>query len=159
VTGVPRAASYPRKCHDIVPLLVPIVVTQDHGRRAGNGVPDEGRPSASEGRFGLFRRELEVDLNLHIFTVSAGLVGVCLTVIGIIRIAINANPGYTTFADDLLAITAFVFIVSCLLAYSSLRTARDSSTTRRIEAYADRLFIAGLAMMFVTCALVTWTLL
>jgi hypothetical protein len=133
-------------------------VTHDRGG-AADPVPDEGRASASNRGFGLFRRELEVDLNLHIFTVSAGLVGVCLTVIGIIRLAINAKPGYTTFADDLLAITAFVFIVSCLLAYSSLRTARNNSSTRRIETYADRLFVGGLVMMFVTCALVTWTLL
>jgi hypothetical protein len=134
-------------------------VTQDQGPLDSDQEPEEGQALAAERRFRLLRPELEVDLNLHIFTVSAGLVGVCLTVIGIIRIAINTKPGYTTIADDLLAITAFVFMTACLLAYSSLRTRRDNRTTRRLETYADRLFIAGLAMMCMTCALVTWTLL
>ncbi len=119
--------------------------------------PEDG--AFSEARLDLAQPATEIDLNVHIFTVSAGLVGVCLTVIGIIRIAINVKTGYTTIADDLLAVNSFIFMASCLLAYSSLRTRRPSARTKRLETYADRLFIVGLAILCATCALVAFELL
>ncbi|MEO7433048.1 MAG: hypothetical protein ABIV12_13325 [Dokdonella sp.] len=60
-------------------------------------------------------RELESDLCLHIFTASAALVGVCLTVIGLIRIVVTTTK-VGTIADDLLAADATLFMLSCLLA-------------------------------------------
>ena len=38
-------------------------------------------------------------------TVSAAMVGVCLTVIGIIRVSLTLNAGYSTLADDLLVVS------------------------------------------------------
>ena len=98
----------------------------------------------------------ETDLNVHVFSVSAGLVGVCL--IGIIRIGINIKPGYNTIADELLAVDSLTFITSCLLAYSSLRTP-GRARTKRLEAYADRVFIAGMITMSLAGALVAFSLL
>jgi hypothetical protein len=59
---------------------------------------------------------LEEDICIHICTVSAALVGVCLTVIGIVHI-INSLKNINTFVDDLLAMDALVFLCSCLLSY------------------------------------------
>ena len=59
---------------------------------------------------------LDENIAFHIFTVSAGLLGVCLTVIGLVQIIIH--PGKeNTLADDLLVIDAILFLFSCLLSY------------------------------------------
>jgi hypothetical protein len=50
----------------------------------------------------LTKHVLEADICIHIFSVSAAMVGVCLTVIGLIRIIITLNP-VSTLSDDLLA--------------------------------------------------------
>jgi len=48
---------------------------------------------------------LEEDISIHIFTVSSAMVGVCLTVIGLIRVVITFGKA-DTVADDLLAADA-----------------------------------------------------
>ncbi len=93
---------------------------------------------------------------MHIFSVSAGLVGVCLTVIGIIRIGRNLQPGYSTIADQLLAIDASVFTAACLLAYASIR-GRGKAHAKRLERHADRLFLLGMAAMAVICSIVAFS--
>ena len=55
------------------------------------------------------KRQLEADICVHIFSVSAGLVGVCLTVIGLIRIIVNTNKVETAI-DDFLAVDAIIFL-------------------------------------------------
>ena len=59
---------------------------------------------------------LEEDLCIHIFTVSAAMVGVCLTVIGLIRIVITIREK-DTIADDLLSADSLMFLISCTLSY------------------------------------------
>lgn len=49
------------------------------------------------------------------------MVGVCLTVIGLIRVVITLGRA-DTLADDLLAGDALLFLVSCLLSYWALRS-------------------------------------
>lgn len=64
---------------------------------------------------------LEHDICIHIFTVSSAMVGVCLTVIGLIRVVITLGRA-DTLADDLLAGDALLFLISCLLSYWALRS-------------------------------------
>src|SRR6266446_2012044 len=64
---------------------------------------------------------LEEDICIHIFTVSAAMVGVCLTVIGLIRIVITLQKN-DTLADNLLAGDALLFLTSCILSYWAMRT-------------------------------------
>jgi branched-subunit amino acid permease len=56
---------------------------------------------------------LEQDISIHIFTVSSAM-GVCLTVIGLIRVVITLGRA-DTLADDFLARGALLFLTSCLL--------------------------------------------
>jgi hypothetical protein len=49
------------------------------------------------------------------------MVGVCLTVIGLIRVVITLGRA-DTVADDFLAGDALLFLVSCLLSYWALRS-------------------------------------
>ena len=62
-----------------------------------------------------FKRGLEKDISIHIFSVSAALVGVCLTVISVVRVVITTTK-INTVADDILAADALLFLTSCLLA-------------------------------------------
>jgi len=87
----------------------------------------------------------EEDVCVHIFTVSAAMVGVCLTVIGLIRVIITIRK-IDTLADDLLGVDAVMFLVSCLLSYLALRS-RGYRRMHRIERIADGIFIMAITLM------------
>ncbi len=101
---------------------------------------------------------LEENICIHIFSVSAAMVGACATLIGIIQVVIKAQNA-TTLIDDLIAFNALLFLTSCVLSYWAMR---KQGTTRmfRIENIADTIFIIGLILMVLVCILialeVTW---
>ena len=99
---------------------------------------------------------LEEDISIHIFTTSATMVGVCLTVIGVLRVVLRMRS-VSTWADDLLSIDALLFLSACGVAYWALRT---RSVSRRLvtERIADLIFLFALTLMTTICALITYTL-
>src|SRR2546429_5122292 len=99
---------------------------------------------------------LERDICIHIFTVSSAMVGVCLTVIGLIRVVITLGTA-DTLADDFLAGDALLFLVSCLLSYWALRS-RGLRRMHRLERIADSIFIIAMIGMVIICALITYTI-
>jgi|SRR5689334_15987228 hypothetical protein len=99
---------------------------------------------------------LEQDICIHIFTVSSAMVGVCLTVIGLIRVVITLGRA-DTLADDFLAGDALLFLVSCLLSYWALRS-RSVHRMHRLERIADAIFIVAMIGMVIICALITYTI-
>ena len=99
---------------------------------------------------------LEQDVSIHIFTVSSAMVGVCLTVIGLIRVVITLGRA-DTLADDFLAADALLFLVSCLLSYWALRS-RSARRMHRLEKIADGIFILAMIGMVIICALITYTI-
>src|SRR4249919_2760253 len=101
-------------------------------------------------------KHLEEDICIHIFTVSSALVGVCLTVIGLIRVVITFGK-IDTLADDLLAGDAFLFLVACVLSYWALRT-RSIGRMHRVERIADAIFIFAMVVMTGVCALITYAI-
>ena len=101
-------------------------------------------------------KHLEEDICIHIFTVSSAMVGVCLTVIGLIRVVITLGK-IDTLADDLLAADAFLFLVACLLSYSALRT-RSIRRMHRVEQFADGIFILAMIMMTAVCGVITYAI-
>jgi hypothetical protein len=98
---------------------------------------------------------LEQDISIHIFTVSSAM-GVCLTVIGLIRVVITLGRA-DTLADDFLARGALLFLTSCLLSYWALRS-RSLRRMHRLEKIADGIFILAMIGMVVICALITYTI-
>jgi hypothetical protein len=98
---------------------------------------------------------LEEDLCIHIFTVSSAMVGVCLTVIGLIRVVVTLGTA-DTLADDLLAGDALLFLISCLLSYWALRS-RTMRRMHRLEKIADGIFIIAMIGMVIICALITYS--
>jgi hypothetical protein len=99
---------------------------------------------------------LEEDICIHIFTVSSAMVGVCLTVIGLIRVVITLGRA-DTLADDLLAGDALLFLISCLLSYWALRS-RSLRRMHRLEKIADGIFILAMIGMVIICGLITYTI-
>ena len=99
---------------------------------------------------------LEEDICIHIFSVSAAMVGVCLTVIGIFQI--GTLKAVSSVSDNLLAIDAVAFLASCILSYIALRT-RTRKRRFHLERIADAIFIGGLLLMAVVCCLVAYELL
>jgi len=96
----------------------------------------------------------EENICIHIFTVSSAMVGVCLTVIGLIRVVITLGRA-DNLADDFLAIDALLFLASCLLSYTALRS-KASDRMHRIERTADVIFIVAMVAMVVICGFITY---
>ncbi len=96
----------------------------------------------------------ETDLTIHIFSVSAALVGVCLTVIGIFVISHRLSH-VRSFGEKLLAVDALTFLSSCLLSYFSLRM-RRKQRQHLLERLAEEIFFVGLVMMAGICFLVVY---
>jgi branched-subunit amino acid permease len=84
------------------------------------------------------------------------MVGVCLTVIGLIRVAITLG-NLDTLADDLLAADALLFLVACLLSYSAVRT-RNIQRMHRVERIADGIFIVAMILMTAICGVITYAM-
>lgn len=97
---------------------------------------------------------LDDDICVHIFSVSATMVGVCLTVIGIIRIVLTLR-GEDLIADDLVALNAMLYLGSALCAYWSLRSRRERRS-RRMMHTADGLFLVALVFTVVNAGFITW---
>ena len=96
------------------------------------------------------------DLCVHIFSVSAGLVGVCLTVIGLFRV-VSRLKDVDSLADNLLALDALGFLLSCTLAYLALRH-QESPRRQRLELLADRVFLVSLGLMTLVGSMIAYEL-
>ena len=99
---------------------------------------------------------LDEDVAVHIFSVSAAMVGVCLTVIGLFRIT-NKLQNLGSIGDELLSLDAAVFLFSCITAYLALRSRRANRRTT-LERIADVAFLAALSLMAVVCSLIAYEL-
>lgn len=103
-----------------------------------------------------FDSETERELNAHIFGVSAQLVGICLTVLGLFRVIVRLR-NVDTIADNLLALDAIAFLGACVFAYASLRSS-TRQRRRALERVADLCFGAALLLMTAVCVLIAWQL-
>jgi hypothetical protein len=97
---------------------------------------------------------VEFDLTIHIFTVSATLVGVCLTVIGIMRHLGGALVSH--YGQELLALDAFLFLICCILSYATLKIRNYPKQKHLMSNIADNLFIIALTLMAIICGLIVY---
>ncbi len=91
--------------------------------------------------------------NFHILSVSATMVGVCMTVISLVQLI--PKNAVSSWADDVLAINSFVFIVSAWLSFWTLR---HEENAEKLEQIADWLFLAGLTVMGIVSVLIAFDL-
>ena len=100
---------------------------------------------------------MEAELSVHIFSVSAALVGVCLTVIGLYQVVLRLKD-WNSPVDNILAGNAALFLFACMLAYASIRS-RSPRRRRSLERIADVCFLFALVIMTVICAVIPFELL
>ena len=98
----------------------------------------------------------EFTLMMAVFSVAAGMVGVCLTGISLLQVAISFRK-FSTLADELLAGNAVIFLVCCFVAFLFLRETTGPGR-KKLARIADSLFFLGLASMVVACGLVVLAL-
>jgi drug/metabolite transporter (DMT)-like permease len=81
-------------------------------------------------------------LSAHILPTSATMIGVCMTVLSIGHLGPHGH--IHEMIDKLLAVDALVFLASALLSFMSMRSRALGS---RHEAWAESVFITGLALL------------
>lgn len=91
--------------------------------------------------------------NHHILSVSATMAGVCMTVISLVQLI--PKNAVSSWADDVLAINSFVFIVSAWLSFWTLR---HEERAEKLEQVADWLFLSGLTVMGIVSVLIAFDL-
>jgi hypothetical protein len=91
---------------------------------------------------------------LTVLSVSSGMVGVCLTAIGLIGIMKSLNK-VEVLVDDLLAVSALMFLVAAVLSFLGLR-ARLVRRWRHFERSLDLIFCLGLILVVIATVLLTW---
>lgn len=96
--------------------------------------------------------EYRSDVSAHILPVSATMVGVCVTVIGIVRV-IEANARLALILDNIVAVDSALFLAATVLSYASLRSPQVG---RSLERSADLIFLLGLATMVVISFMLAW---
>lgn len=99
----------------------------------------------------------EFELCLVIFSVSAALIGVCLTGIGLLQV-VRGLSRVTTVGDEILAVDAFLFLVTCALAFLSFR-ARSARRRVWLRKTSDVTFFLGLLLLAAVCALIAFSVL
>lgn len=105
---------------------------------------------------GLFPEHREHDLTMHVFAISAAMVGVCLTAIGILRL-ITSQSRVETIGDELLAADAVVFVMSCFLSFWSFKT-RSARLRKLLRLIIDGFFMLALTIMVIVCAVIAYAI-
>ena len=101
-------------------------------------------------------RPLDRDICVHIFSASAAMVGVCITVIGILRVVISIRRA-DLIGDDLLAVNAMLYLLTCLLSYWALRT-RSVQRNHTLERMSDALFLLALTLTTTSAGFIAWAI-
>jgi hypothetical protein len=90
------------------------------------------------------RREHHTNvLSRHIFPGANSMVGICMTLVGLIKLLENGSEPRQ--ADECVAIVMPIFFSSSLLSYAAIRIAHHVKLSRRLEQTADIMFASGLA--------------
>lgn len=98
----------------------------------------------------------EHDFTMHVFSISAGMVGVCLTAIGILRL-VTSQTRIETIGDELLAADAVLFVLCCFLSFWSFKS--DGIRVRRIlRLVIDILFMLALSIMVLVCTVIAYAI-
>ena len=82
------------------------------------------------------------DLSFHILPACGTMVGVCVTLIGLVKIT-EARIGPSR-VDEYAALVSLLFLAGSFTSYMSLRHSDRPRFARSCEKIADRLFLAGL---------------
>ena len=82
------------------------------------------------------------ELSKHILPSSGTMIGVCATLIGLVKLA-EAHIGPSR-VDEYAALASLLFLASAIASYISIRHTNKERISERCEAIADQCFLAGL---------------
>lgn len=105
----------------------------------------------------LQKEEIEASISVDVFSVSAAMVGVCLTVIQLIQMNTTQKP--MTIIDEILAADAIVFMLACVFSFLALKSKRRSGMKKVLENIGDGCFFLAISTMVVAITLVVHTFL
>ena len=109
--------------------------------------PSCGKPFSA--RLNGSKKELGDTIYAHILNHSATHIGMCLTLLGLVRV-VEGVKNVHTLADELLAINAVGFLVSSLLTYSALKKEEGEGKQKLLRA-GDIIFTGALGLLAVIC--------
>lgn len=89
----------------------------------------------------------------HILNAASNLLGISLVIIAGLNVSRVAR---SSLADEIAWMAAVSLGASCLLSYLALRAEEQQARALRVELWADRVFLLGLAAIF--AAIVTLAL-
>lgn len=99
-------------------------------------------------------RQLDEKICKLICPISAAMVGVCLTGVGLLHVALTVTRR-ATLADDLLSWDAVIFLIATLVSYFALRT---GTRNHRLEQIADVAFIVAMVLLTAACLFITYSI-
>jgi hypothetical protein len=102
-----------------------------------------------------FKARISKHICLHISEVSAVMVGICQSGVGLIHVTTIVTK-IDTYVDDCLALDSLVFLLSCLTAYWAFRSP-STRRTLQIERVADSFFVIGLCVMVIVALLTSYS--
>lgn len=85
-----------------------------------------------------------MDRHPHILNAASSLLGIALVIITGLNVS---NVARTSFADEIAWVSAVCLAASCLLSYLGISR---GGADRRLERWADRIFLAGLVTLFLS---------
>ena len=91
---------------------------------------------------------------LTLFSVSAAMVGVCLTGIGLLNI-MSTMRRIETLGDELLSVAAILFLASSALSFVSMNRRREHLRRDALVSIADGAFFIALALVLIVCGVIT----
>lgn len=87
----------------------------------------------------------------HILPVSGTMIGVCVTLVGLVKVA-EIKSGHN-HVDEYAALAAISFLASALTSYLSIRHSQKAKLSYRLEQIADVIFIAALVAITLVATL------
>jgi hypothetical protein len=106
---------------------------------------------ARDHQLSLHHHDLDFYHLLTVFSVSAAMVGVCLTAIGLIKAVENLSD-FTTRCDDILLVAdAVIFLTAGMCSFRALRL-RFTGRWRMYSRAADVAIVLGMTIVVAACA-------
>ena len=92
-----------------------------------------------------------------IFSVSAGMIGVCLTCIGLVKVVAKGQD-FQTICDRLIVVDALLFGAAAWMAFRCMHALLKGQVLLA-QRVVDWVFLLALAMMIIVCGVFSWDLL
>ena len=103
------------------------------------------------------KEEIEASISVDVFSVSAAMVGVCLTVIQLIQM--NPKQKATTIVDDILVLDSMVFMLACVVSFLALKSKKHSRFKKSLENISDGCFLLAISTMVAAITFLVFTFL